>query len=320
MTDQEENPDTSRALSLIHSDSNSSSFCSITVSQPKIRIKIPKLLAKAMQEKSNGYSASANKPDRTKAKKNKWGKVRSVFSCAFNSNKLPRTYSNVQRNVDANDHHQEGVAEGKILRRVESDVIGDHQPVAVLSDQSPLSKSYSIKKLLEIEDEEQKRPNKETRASKKQPRKADKSLNISLSFSRLFKKSTNCNFMRGKFNEIDTNSVGVGRIADIVIERQASTRSLSRLPSTGNTSDIVNLPRVPSRILTCRRNLKMSQSLTKIKSTRINEGKSSERKDRGEEELCKKRILMGEKCKPLSYSGTLEYDKDGVLLPDVIQR
>ncbi|KAF2288298.1 hypothetical protein GH714_005873 [Hevea brasiliensis] len=192
MTDQEENPDTSRALSLIHSNSNSSSFCSITVSQPKIRIKIPKLLAKAMQEKSNGYSASANKPDRTKAKKNKWGK------------------------------------------------------------------------------------------------------------------STNCNFMRGKFNEIDTNSVGVGRIADIVIERQASTRSLSRLPSTGNTSDIVNLPRVPSRILTCRRNLKMSQSLTKIKSTRINEGKSSEREDRGEEELCKKRILMGEKCKPLSYSGTLE--------------
>ncbi|KAF2288283.1 hypothetical protein GH714_005805 [Hevea brasiliensis] len=245
MTDQEENPDTSRALSLIHSNSNSS-FCSITVSQPKIRIKIPKLLAKAMQEKSNGYSASANKPDRTKAKKNKWGKVRSVFSCAFNSNKLPRTYSNVQRNVDANDHHQEGVAEGKILRRVESDVIGDHQPVAVLSDQSPLSKSYSIKKLLEIEDEEQKRPNKETRASKKQPRKADKSLNISLSFSRLFKKS--------KYPQ------------------------RSRLPSTGNTSDIVNLPRVPSRILTCRRNLKMSQSLTKIKSRRINEGKSSERK------------------------------------------
>lgn len=33
-------------------------------------------------------------------------------------------------------------------------------------------------------------------------------------------------------------------------------------------------------------------------------------------ELCKKKILMGEKCRPLHKSGTLHYDENGVLLPE----
>ncbi|XP_012837651.1 PREDICTED: uncharacterized protein LOC105958189 [Erythranthe guttata] len=33
-------------------------------------------------------------------------------------------------------------------------------------------------------------------------------------------------------------------------------------------------------------------------------------------ELCKKRILMGEKCRPLNRSGALHYDEHGVLLPE----
>ncbi|CAA7024736.1 unnamed protein product [Microthlaspi erraticum] len=36
----------------------------------------------------------------------------------------------------------------------------------------------------------------------------------------------------------------------------------------------------------------------------------------GEEELCKKRILMGERCKPINRSGILQYDCDGILLPE----
>ncbi|VFQ84955.1 unnamed protein product [Cuscuta campestris] len=35
-------------------------------------------------------------------------------------------------------------------------------------------------------------------------------------------------------------------------------------------------------------------------------------------ELCKKRILMGDKCKALSQSGRLHYDENGVLLPEMI--
>lgn len=34
-------------------------------------------------------------------------------------------------------------------------------------------------------------------------------------------------------------------------------------------------------------------------------------------ELCKKRILIGYKCRPLGRSGTLRYDKNGILLPEL---
>ncbi|CAA3007035.1 Hypothetical predicted protein [Olea europaea subsp. europaea] len=43
-----------------------------------------------------------------------------------------------------------------------------------------------------------------------------------------------------------------------------------------------------------------------------------EKEERSEMELCKKRILMGEKCRPLNLSGALHYDKDGILLPEEI--
>ncbi|CAN8265294.1 unnamed protein product [Cochlearia groenlandica] len=36
----------------------------------------------------------------------------------------------------------------------------------------------------------------------------------------------------------------------------------------------------------------------------------------GEDELCKKRILMGERCIPINKSGVLQYDDDGILLPE----
>lgn len=36
----------------------------------------------------------------------------------------------------------------------------------------------------------------------------------------------------------------------------------------------------------------------------------------GSLELCKKRIMMGKKCRPLNISGVLRYDKYGVLVPE----
>ncbi|KAI3742251.1 hypothetical protein L1987_59931 [Smallanthus sonchifolius] len=45
----------------------------------------------------------------------------------------------------------------------------------------------------------------------------------------------------------------------------------------------------------------------------------SMRKHEGKEEaleLCKKRIIMGKKCRPLNVSGALHYDKNGVLVPE----
>ncbi|XP_010524850.1 PREDICTED: uncharacterized protein LOC104802786 [Tarenaya hassleriana] len=65
------------------------------------------------------------------------------------------------------------------------------------------------------------------------------------------------------------------------------------------------IKRVSSSIMTIARRLK-ARAIEKVREHAIGE----------EEELCKKRILMGEKCRPLNRSGTLLYDGDGILLPE----
>ncbi|GLT94852.1 hypothetical protein SLE2022_125690 [Rubroshorea leprosula] len=52
-------------------------------------------------------------------------------------------------------------------------------------------------------------------------------------------------------------------------------------------------------------------------------GGETEQEEEGEEEeeeyeLCKRRILMGGRCRPLNPSGFLQYDKDGILVPDIL--
>lgn len=54
----------------------------------------------------------------------------------------------------------------------------------------------------------------------------------------------------------------------------------------------------------------------RLKTRRRRRRKISLSEGTGEEELCKKRILMGERCKPVNRSGILHYDGDGVLLPE----
>ncbi|KAK9919926.1 hypothetical protein M0R45_028499 [Rubus argutus] len=46
------------------------------------------------------------------------------------------------------------------------------------------------------------------------------------------------------------------------------------------------------------------------------DSKQADSRKASEDELCKKRILMGGKCRPLSSSGTLHYDQNGILLTD----
>ncbi|KAL9689165.1 hypothetical protein QQ045_033599 [Rhodiola kirilowii] len=44
--------------------------------------------------------------------------------------------------------------------------------------------------------------------------------------------------------------------------------------------------------------------------------RNREKKEQKGFELCKKRILMGEKCKPVNASGKLHYGRDGVILAE----
>lgn len=88
----------------------------------------------------------------------------------------------------------------------------------------------------------------------------------------------------------------------MVIGRQESSRHLIRIPSRKSTSS--------------RRKLRIAIYVRKMGNDNKTAIRSEER-DVGQE-LCKKRILMGGKCKPLNLSGTLQYDNNGILLPEAI--
>ncbi|KAJ0080133.1 hypothetical protein Patl1_22309 [Pistacia atlantica] len=105
-----------------------------------------------------------------------------------------------------------------------------------------------------------------------------------------------------RLKKVETEEMGNNRTA-VVIGRQESSLSL---------------PRVPSRIMMTRQRLKMARSMRKKPVNLGSRETDQEDGERSGQELCKKRILLGGKCRPLNYSGTLQYDKDGVLLPEII--
>ncbi|KAB2621578.1 hypothetical protein D8674_023760 [Pyrus ussuriensis x Pyrus communis] len=80
-----------------------------------------------------------------------------------------------------------------------------------------------------------------------------------------------------------------------------------------------NLNRAPSKLMvTGGRKSSTGRSLGRMLSREFDEGDDSRQEEREGEELCKKRILMGGKCKPLSLSGTLQYAENGILVTEFI--
>ncbi|KAL1549768.1 hypothetical protein AAHA92_17825 [Salvia divinorum] len=61
---------------------------------------------------------------------------------------------------------------------------------------------------------------------------------------------------------------------------------------------------------------KWKTSLKKVKLRLKTKTKTTASNKEPPEELCKKRILMGEKCRALNLSGVLHYDNQGILLPE----
>ncbi|KAL7003127.1 hypothetical protein U1Q18_004284 [Sarracenia purpurea var. burkii] len=176
-------------------------FISINIRQPKIRIKLPKLLAKALQRRRNHKFKDAESADNSKSKKRWGGKVGSIVSDLFGGG-------------------------GKKITK-------------------PEASSDSPREI--VEEREAKRSE----------------------------------------NDEDRRRNGLG--FDINGGRAGSSESA----------------RVPIR------KMRNGRSVRKKWIT--------DRARFGEEaELCKKRILMGEKCRPLNLSGKLNYDKNGVLLAEEV--
>lgn len=317
------NPQTCRTVVPRNDTPNSqlSHFFSISMPQPNIRIRIPKLLAETFQ-KSNGCT-NANGDHTTarkkgiKPKKLIPKKVGLIFSGLFRSKKSsPKALPEVQRQGDGNCQSD--------LAGADDVLSGGDQTLGVARSPS-LPEYYTFMKLLEIEEaeEEVKSEDHEKQKMEKKPSiEVDKYLKVSFPFLSLFKKFTSLDFVRGKINSVrcDTGANGAGRIAgaigatdQFVIRRQKTAYFLPGgvgMPDTltERQSSSSNLIGIPTRVLSTHLKLK--------KWERVKAGK---REECGEE-LCKKRILMGEKCKPLNISGSLHYDEDGILLPEVLLR
>lgn len=56
--------------------------------------------------------------------------------------------------------------------------------------------------------------------------------------------------------------------------------------------------------------------MRRMRSVKMKQREGESETKEGNQELCKKRILMGGKCKPLNVSGVLHYDQNGILLPE----
>lgn len=138
---------------------------------------------------------------------------------------------------------------------------------------------------------------------------------LSLSFSALFDKKSALDFIKSRIRKAESSRIGghtnrviqgarvkarrVGDAYDLIGRRKGN--HLERAP-----------PRAQVRAHTNGKNAKMLRPAAE--EARGRHGKEG----REELELCKKRILMGRKCKPLNPSGSLLYDENGVLVPELL--
>ncbi|KAF9669877.1 hypothetical protein SADUNF_Sadunf13G0010200 [Salix dunnii] len=304
-----ENPNTCRDI-IASNDSPNSQRCnvsSITIPEPKIRIRIPKLLAKTMQRRSDDCITD-HLDDHTRAKKERVVQPKSLlpekfglfFSSVFGKKKSPKASSKVHKNGDGYKSDVAGLDDG---------LYDGDQPFEVAA-KSPLH-------LLEEEEEEGEEHGKPTieRRENKPSRAADMYLKVSIPFLSFFKKYTGLNFFRAKTITDHT-----------VLRRQGTSHNLPsgvRMSDTpaGRQESSSNLLINPSRVPSTDQKLRMASFSGNTSSSKIG-GKpgqtGEESREESGDELCKKRILMGEKCKPLNLSGSLHYDEDGILLPEVL--
>lgn len=56
--------------------------------------------------------------------------------------------------------------------------------------------------------------------------------------------------------------------------------------------------------------------MRRMRSVKMRQREGKSETEEGNQQLCKKRILMGGKCKPPNISGVLHYDQNGIFLPE----
>lgn len=221
-------------------DSPHSFFVIITISQLKIRIKIPNLLAKIMQNRFRGHN----------------------------------------NRITVNDHD-------------------DHEPKRT-NPRKVLVQRKGFPIFTNVFG------NKKSSVCKMQAKVIGKNV-----------KKAGVGFTEGRSNKTEHKANICGRHDKRVCV--ANGRVSSAVMVGGKRESSGKLIKVSSKVvLTQRRSIRV-RSLSKVFCKAGSELKCIKATREGESlELCKKRILMGRKCKPLNISGTLLYDKNGILIPEVL--
>ncbi|PON89540.1 hypothetical protein TorRG33x02_146840 [Trema orientale] len=240
----------------------SSYLISITIPQPKIRIKIPKLVANTMR-KPFYYGERSNCKDespktKTKTKTTSFSKPRKLLF----STKVGSIFNGVFFRNKKQQHNPPGDTTSSRRRSSTDNCLDSENPEEFSRENS----GSTVK-----EEERKKRWNAPTMA---------------------------CKLTRKVLLPVSKKKVGVGNGNGVS----------SCVMVTGRRGRSGKLTRVSCRAV---------QSRGSLRKLRVEKLVTEERDGTGSGvELCKKRILMGGKCKPLNISGTLQYDQNGILRPD----
>ncbi|OMP11456.1 hypothetical protein COLO4_03800 [Corchorus olitorius] len=288
---------------LVPSNLQLSYVISITIPQPTIRIRIPKVLAKAMRRRNNNFRSSEKNDDddddkdengssNNNNKKKKWGKckkslrkrVGAMFSNVFGNKKLSSPDESDEKGdeVDENgDEVDKLVVETKeLVVKMATKRIETVQGTAVATGFG-VAKSLLVKKLETTSDQ----------AGDEGKERQEQEGNI-VSKSR-----------RTKRGNINNNSYSI-----VVAGDKTGSQKV-----TGKAEYSDDLPPPPpSKVPLVTRNGSSSRRRLKVSFMTV---KKLMGRDSGKHELCKKRILMGGKCRPL---GAIQYDENGFLLPEII--
>ncbi|PON67016.1 hypothetical protein PanWU01x14_105980 [Parasponia andersonii] len=237
----------------------SSYLISITIPQPKIRIKIPKLVANTMCKPFfHGERSNCNdESPKTKTKTTSFSKPRKLL----HSTKVGSIFTGVFFRNKNKKQNPPGDSTSRRIRSSTDNCLDSENP----EEFSRVNSGSTVK-----EEERKKRWNAPTMA---------------------------CKLTWKVLPPASKKKVGVGNGNGV-----SSSVMIGRRGSSGK------LTRVSSRAVQSRGSLRKLGVKKLVTEEKDGTGSGFE--------LCKKRILMGGKCKPLNISGTLQYDQNGILRPD----
>ncbi|WRX25549.1 hypothetical protein QQP08_018036 [Theobroma cacao] len=204
-----------------------------------------------------------------------------------------------------------GMGSAKITRKKSSanDLNGGVQQMVVATGLG-ISKSRMFKEMLEDEDKEEEKVKQEMLEDEhkeeervEQQDKEEERVEQQVTVTKFLSKRTNYGL---QLTKAEINKAGVGDNAGLsIIVRDANTVETRRTVMGKQEKKSNELPMGISRTTpTTRRKLKIAWSMKKMMG-----GETKK------QELCKKRILMGMRCRPIA---TIQYDENGVLLPEII--